>query len=111
MEVHRSPEESVGSPGSRARHRGRSAVHHRRRAWTPHGADDETFASRAAIAEEEDASTLIVSLQPKRHPGAGRLNLRDHPHKAALTPYLDAVARVLAPMEYARLMLRLSPDT
>jgi hypothetical protein len=92
------------------KHCGRSAFNHLRRAWALHGADNEMSAFRAITAEEEAASALILSLQQKRYPGAGRLNFRDHLHKAAPTPFFNAVAKVLAFMDFAKPTLRLSPD-
>lgn len=109
-EFHRGLEECVGKLGGRVKHCGRSAFHHLRRAWALHGVDNEMSAFRAITAEEEAASALILSLQQKRYPGAGRLNFRDHLHKAALTPFFNAVAKVLALMDFAKPTLRLSPD-
>jgi len=103
-------EQCVGKLGGRVKHCGRSAFHHLRRAWALYGVDNEMSAFRAITAEEEAASALILSLQQKRYPGAKRLNFRDHVHKAALTPFLDAVAKVLALLDFAKPTLRLKPD-
>lgn len=109
-EFHRGLEKCVGKLGGRVKHSGRSAFHHLRRAWALHGVDNEMSAFRAITAEEEAASALILSLQQKQYPGARRLSNRVHLHKAALTPFLNAVAKVLALMDFAKPTLRLSPD-
>lgn len=103
-------EKCVGKLGGRVKQCGRNAFHHLRRAWALYGVDNEMSAFRAITAEEEAAAALILSIQQKGYPGASHLNIRDHRHKAALIPFLDAVARVLALMEFVEPTLHLSPD-
>ncbi|MCG7364202.1 hypothetical protein MHZ93_23365 [Roseomonas sp. ACRSG] len=109
-DFHKGLEECVGKLNGRVKHCGRSAFHHIRRAWVLHGIDNEMSAFRAITAEEEAASALILSLQQKQYPGARGLNFRAHLHKAALTPFFAAVAKVLSLTEFAKPTVRLSPD-
>ncbi|PLU07434.1 hypothetical protein BMJ29_02810 [Sinorhizobium medicae] len=51
---------------------------------------------RAITAEEEAATALILALKQRRYPGSEKLNPWEHLHKAAVSPFLDAVGNVLA---------------
>jgi hypothetical protein len=53
---------------------------------------------------------MMLVLQQRAYPNADCLNHRNHVHKAALTPFLNAVAKVLAAAEFARPMIRLTED-
>jgi len=53
--------------------------------------DREMASFRAITAEEEAITALFLSLQLRKYPGAGRLDLYSHPHKAAVAPFLAAV--------------------
>lgn len=52
--------------------------------------DHEMASFRAITAEEEAAAALFRALQVRNYPGADRLDLKRHDHKAALWPVLDA---------------------
>lgn len=58
--------------------------------------DREMASFRAITAEEEAAAALFTSLKMRRYPGAEKLNVRDHQHKAAVAPFLSAVRRSIA---------------
>ena len=94
-EHHQIAEECVNKLGGRVRHCFRSAFEHLRRAWTLHPVDSEMSLFRAITAEEEAASALIFALKQKGYEGAEKLKPRDHTHKAAVSPFLDAVNNLL----------------
>lgn len=48
---------------------------------------------RAITAEEEAASALMLALRQQNYPGASRLNPKDHRHKSAIWPFLQAIGR------------------
>jgi hypothetical protein len=52
--------------------------------------DLEMSSFRAITAQEEAAAALFRALQLRKYPGADRLDLKRHDHKAALWPVLDA---------------------
>lgn len=83
----------------RIRHSLRSAFHHLRRSWILHPIDPEMSLFRAITAEEEAASALMLALKQRDYPGAGLLKPRDHRHKSAITPFLQAVNNMLAASE------------
>ena len=58
-------------------------------------ADREIASFRAITAQEEAATALFMALKEKGYPGSDRLNVREHRHKAALWPFLEAVKRRL----------------
>lgn len=67
--------------------------------------DREIASFRAITAEEEAAVALFASLQLRGYPGAERLVLRDHRHKAALWPFLSLVSRALSKTVFADLKI------
>lgn len=58
--------------------------------------DREMASFRAITAQEEAAAALFRALQVRRYPGADRLDLKRHDHKAALWPVLDAARMALS---------------
>lgn len=52
--------------------------------------DREMSSFRAITAQEEAAAALFRALQVRNYPGADRLDLKRHDHKAAVWPVLDA---------------------
>jgi hypothetical protein len=78
---------------ARVRHCARNTFAHLRGAWRLHPVDSEMSLFRAITAEEEAASALIFALKQQRYPGAERLNPRNHNHKAAVWPIIEAMAR------------------
>lgn len=92
---HRLAEECVTSFGGRIGHCFRSAFDHLRRSWSLHPVDSEMALFRAITAEEEAATALILALKQRGYDGVGSLNPRNHVHKAAVSPFLDAVNNLL----------------
>lgn len=68
--------------------------------------DREMASFRAITAEEEAASALFNALKLRKYPGAEKLNLGNHRHKAALGPFLHAVRASLsdAPIKNAQVI-------
>ncbi|ANL74071.1 hypothetical protein AMC83_CH04154 [Rhizobium phaseoli] len=89
-------EEGINKLGGRIRASLRSAWRHLRLSWTLHPIDSEMSLFRAITAEEEAASALMLALKQRRYPGAQKLKPRDHSHKSAISPFLDAVGNMLA---------------
>jgi hypothetical protein len=87
---------------------GLNAFRHLRKAWVIRKTDPEMATFRAITAEEEAASALMLALQQKRYPKSRYLNHRDHVHKAAITPFLRAVARVMAGIEFVKPIVSLN---
>jgi hypothetical protein len=80
----------------RVRHACRSALNHLRKAWRLHPIDAEMSLFRAITAEEEAATAVIRALNVRKYPNAERLKERQHPHKAAIWPFITAIADKLA---------------
>lgn len=80
----------------RVRHACRSALNHLRKAWTLHPIDAEMSLFRAITAEEEAATAVIRALNVRSYPNADRLKERQHQHKAAIWPFITAIADKLA---------------
>lgn len=95
-EHHLIAEECVKKFGGRIGHCFRSAFSHLRRSWTLHPIDSEMSLFRAITAEEEAATALILALKQQQYDGADKLNPLHHVHKAAISPFLDAVGDMLA---------------
>jgi hypothetical protein len=85
--------EQTPAPGN---HCCRSAISHIKRAWTLRQMDKEMAAFRAITGEEESVSAIFHSLRRVGYVGADKLNPRNHVHKAALHPFLQAVKTNLA---------------
>ena len=100
-------EEAISKHNGRIGHSFRSAFRHIRLAWKLYLLDKEMSLFRAITGEEEAASGLMLALIRQRYPGANRLNPRNHVHKAAVSPYLDAVSDLMAsvPVPAPRLSL------
>lgn len=81
---------------SQVRHACRSALNHLRKAWTLHPVDAEMSLFRAITAEEEAATAVIRAVNVRNYPNAERLKERQHLHKAALWPFITAVADKMA---------------
>lgn len=88
-------EEAISLRQGRFQHCFRSAYRHIRFAWKLHHFDNEMSLFRAITGEEEAASALILSLKQQQYSGAEKLKPSDHRHKAADTPFLDAVNNAL----------------
>ncbi len=89
-------EAAAGRLTGRVRNCARNAFVHLRGAWTLHHVDDEMALFRALTAEEEAATALMHALKTKGYAGAERLRPRDHRHKNALWPVVEAVSRIIA---------------
>lgn len=72
--------------------------------------DREMASFRAITAAEEAASALIRSLQLRGYPGADLIDLRRHPHKAAVPFFLAAVRHEIAGDRKIDLTVTLSVD-
>jgi hypothetical protein len=72
--------------------------------------DREIASFRAITAAEEAASALIRSLQLREYPGAHLVDLRKHPHKAAVPLFLNAVRHEIAGDKEIDLTVTLSAD-
>jgi hypothetical protein len=97
MEAHHLlAEEAIGKRKGRIGNSFRSAFRHIRLAWKLHPFDNEMSLFRAITGEEEAASGLMLAFIQQRYPGANKLKPRDHTHKAAVSPYLDAVNNLMA---------------
>ncbi len=72
--------------------------------------DREIASFRAITAAEEAASALIRSLQLREYPGAHSVDLRKHPHKAAVPFFLNAVRHEIAGDREIDLTVTLSAD-
>ncbi len=93
---HHALEEAVAKiEPPRVRHPSRHAFVHLKKAWQLHPVDAEMSLFRAITAEEEAATALIRALKAQKYPGSEHLNDRQHPHKAAIWPFLDTVRNFL----------------
>jgi hypothetical protein len=68
-----------------------NAHKHMNASWRLRVIDPKMAVFRAITAEEEAATALILSLKRLGYRGAERLGYWNHVHKAALTPFFDAV--------------------
>lgn len=80
----------------RVRHACRNAFNHLRKAWVLHPVDAEMSSFRAITAEEEAATAVIRALRHLAYPNAERLSDRNHVHKSALWPFIEAVSAKMA---------------
>lgn len=92
------------------RHRAENALDGFARAKTLLPIDREIASFRAITAAEEAASALIRSLQLRGYPGAEQVDLRKHPHKAAVPFFLNAVRSEIAGDRQIDLTVTLSVD-
>lgn len=90
--------EKAPAPG---KHAARNAVFHIERAYALQGIDPEIALFRSITAEEEAARAIFDALQRRDYPNARRLNWQDHRHKAAVVPFLRAVADLIAKAGFA----------
>lgn len=74
----------------------RNAVRHIDRSSVIADIDAHMAAFRAITAEEESATAVMYAIKRHAYPGHEYLNVRDHIHKNALSPFLTAVGEVLA---------------
>lgn len=95
-EHHLLAEEAISKRKGRIGNSFRSAFRHIRLTWKLHHFDNEMSLFRAITGEEEAASGLMLAFIQQRYPGANKLKPRDHTHKAAVSPYLDAVNNLIA---------------
>lgn len=73
-----------------------NSIRHLNRAWKLKDHDLEMAVFRAITAEEEAATALFHSLKRHHYNSSDRLKTRDHVHKNAVIPFMDAVSRVFA---------------
>lgn len=92
------------------RFRAENAINGFARAKALLSADREIASFRAITAAEEAASALIRSLQLREYPGAHLIDLRKHPHKAAVPFFLNAVRHEIAGDKHIELTVTLSAD-
>lgn len=79
-----------------SRWRAFNALRHLNKGWRLRVEDPEMAAFRSITAEEEAATALFLSLKRHRYKGANKLNHRNHVHKNAVIPFIDAVSRAFA---------------
>jgi hypothetical protein len=84
--------EKSPAPG---KHAARNAVFHIERAYAIEGVDPEMAVFRSITAEEEAVRAVFHALQRHRYPNARQLDWTDHKHKAAVVPFLRAVADLI----------------
>lgn len=78
------------------KHAARNAVFHLERARQIVDIDPNMAIFRAITAEEEAARALFHALERRRYATADRLHWRNHKHKAAVVPFLEAVGRFVS---------------
>jgi len=74
------------------KHAARSAMAHIERAWTIRKIDPEMAAFRAITGEEESATAIFHALKHRKYARSEALNPWLHEQKAAVIPFLDALA-------------------
>lgn len=79
-----------------AKYAAKQAVRHLNRAWKIREIDKEMAALRAVTAEEESAAAIFHAIKRHAYHDAGKLKLRNHRHKRALTPFFSAMVPYLA---------------
>lgn len=84
--------EKAPAPG---KHAARNALFHIERAHALQEVDPEMALFRSITGEEEAVRAIFDSLQRRDYPNARRLNWQDHKHKAAVVPFLRAVADLI----------------
>ena len=84
--------EKAPAPG---KHAARNAFFHLERAFAIVGTDPEMAVFRSITAEKEAVRAIFHALQRHRYPNARQLNWQDHKHKAAVVPFLRAVADII----------------
>ncbi|WP_420143962.1 hypothetical protein [Sphingobium sp.] len=87
---------ALGRLPREVRLRGQNSLEGFRKAKELLNVDREMASFRAITAEEEAASALFVSLKRQGYDGADKINLKDHYTKAALGPFIQAVAHSLS---------------
>lgn len=78
------------------RYRGLNAIQGVSKAKALLPLDREMASFRAITAEEEAASALFMALKLRNYPGADKLNLGNHRHKAAVPPFLQVIAQSIS---------------
>ena len=73
-----------------------NSIRHLNRAWIIKDIDPQMALFRAITAEEEAATALFLSLKRRGYDGADCLKKKDHLHKNAVIPFIDAISRVFA---------------
>jgi len=71
-----------------------NAVRHLNNGWRLKLENPEMAAFQSITAEEEAAAALMLSLKRHQYKGASKLKHRDHVHKNAIIPFIDAVSRI-----------------
>lgn len=107
---HRLLPEAIRRLPPEVRYRAENALDGFARAKALLSIDREMGSFRAITAAEEAASALIRSLQLREYPGADLVDLRRHPHKAAVPFFLSAVRHEIAGDKEIELTVRFSVD-
>lgn len=89
-------EKAIGLLTGRPKNCARNAFRCLRRAWSLRAMDPEMSIFRAITAEEEAATALMFALKHRRYPGSERLLPRDHAHKAAWVPFIEAIGKMMS---------------
>jgi len=85
--------EAAPAPG---KHAARNALFHVERAYALQETDPEMAVFRSITGEEEAIRAIFESLRRRGYPNARRLDWQDHRQKAAVVPFLRAVADLIA---------------
>lgn len=95
-EKHSVVEEAINKLGGRIRHCFKNAFDHLRRSWQLHPVDSEMSMFRAITAEEEAATALMLAIKQRGYHGSDKLSPYEHSHKAAVSPFVEAIVNLLA---------------
>jgi len=74
------------------KHCARNAIFHIQKAWEIRHIDREMATFRSITGEEEAAAAIFHSLKRHGYRGANDLNPRNHIHKSAVFPFLQAIS-------------------
>lgn len=99
--------ETTPAPG---RHAARNAVFQIERAYGILATDPEMAVFRLITGEEEAVRAIFHALQRHNYPNARRLNWQDHRHKAAVVPFIRAIADLIAKASFAQPELGLEKE-
>lgn len=94
-EIHRQLEKAIEGLTGRPKHCARNAFRCLKRSWLTRTIDPEMAVFRAITAEEEAATALMFALKHRRYPDSEQLFPKRHDHKAAWTPFVEAVGQML----------------
>lgn len=94
----------------RPKHCSRNAIRCLKRAWALRSVDPEMSVFRAITAEEEAATALMFALKHRKYPQADKLRPRDHAHKMAWIPLIEAIGRMLHESGFPQPNIRLETE-